>query len=65
MWTCRLEMYTDGDGLCVCVFLKKLEGTTYIWEMPHIKLPRDKWHGTELILGVNVCMVLEEVLGCL
>ena len=49
----------------VCVCFKKLEGTTYIWEMPHIKLLQDKWHGTKLVLGVNVCMVLEEMLGCL
>ena len=33
--------------------------------MPHIMLLRDKWNGTELIIGVNVLMVLEEVLGCL
>ena len=66
MWTCRLEMYTGGDGLCVCVcFLKKLDGTTYIWEMPLIMLMRDKLNGTELIIGVNVLMVQEEVFGCL
>ena len=66
MWTYRLEMYTDGDGHCVCVFfLKKLEGTTYIWEMLHIMLMRDKWNGTELIIGVNVLLMLEEVFGCL
>ena len=52
--------------VCVHVlFLKKLEGTTYIWEMLHIKLSRNKWHGTELVLGVYFCMVMEEVLGCL